>query len=191
VITIVSGLPRSGTSLMMQMLLAGGVPILADGERKADIENPRGYYEWEPAKLLPKQPELIQAAQGKAVKIISQLLFALPDAYQYRIVFMERPLVEVLASQTEMIRRTGTAAPNVPPTVMTAALQAHLQQVRSWLAIQKNISARFVKFADVINDPQTIASDLQSFLDRPLDIATMAARVDESLYRQRSTMTTS
>lgn len=176
---------------MMQMLAAGGMPVLSDGLRRADIENPRGYYEWEPAKLLPKQPQRIQEAQDKAVKIISQLLFALPDSHQYRIVFMERPLGEVLASQTEMIRRTGAAAPKVPPTAMTAALQAHLQQARTWLAGKKNISTQFVKFGDVISGPQAVANDLRSFLDCPLDVAAMTAQVDASLYRQRSSVLTS
>ena len=95
-ITIVSGLPRSGTSLMMQMLAAGGLPILSDGERKADTDNPRGYLEWERIKQLPKEPALIAEAEGKVVKVISQLLLSLPDGHEYRVVFMQRPLPEVL-----------------------------------------------------------------------------------------------
>src|ERR1700723_3759963 len=110
-ITIVSGLPRSGTSLMMQMLSAGGMPVVTDGERVADEDNPRGYFEWERVKLLPQQPELIAEAEGKAVKVISQLLFSLPADRDYRIIFMERPLTEVVASQAEMIRRRGSAPP--------------------------------------------------------------------------------
>ncbi len=98
-ITVVSGLPRSGTSLMMQMLAAGGMPLLTDWERKPDADNPRGYCEWEPVKLLPKQPERIDEAEGKAVKVITQLLMSLPEGRDYRVIFMERPLPEVLASQ--------------------------------------------------------------------------------------------
>jgi hypothetical protein len=113
-VTIVSGLPRSGTSLMMQMLAAGGMPILSDGERQADVDNPRGYYEWERIKLLPKQPDCIAEAEGKVVKVISQLLFVLPDGRDYRIVFMQRPLPEVVASQAEMIRRRGTSGAPLP-----------------------------------------------------------------------------
>src|SRR5579863_8288172 len=97
-ITIVSGLPRSGTSLMMQMLAAGGMPVLSDGERQPDSDNPRGYFEWELIKLLPQQPGCIAEAEGKAVKIISQLLFALPPGREYRVIFMQRPLAEVFAS---------------------------------------------------------------------------------------------
>src|SRR5579885_3750093 len=104
-ITIVSGLPRSGTSLMMQMLVAGGMSALTDGERKPDDDNPRGYYEWERIKLLPREPELIAEAEGKVAKVISQLLMSLPSGRDYRVVFMERALPEVVASQAEMIRR--------------------------------------------------------------------------------------
>src|ERR1700689_3053812 len=131
VITIVSGLPRSGTSLMMQMLAAGGIPVLSDGERVADTDNPRGSLEWERIKLLPQQPACIAEAEDKAVKVISQLLLALPAGHQYRIIFMERPLAEVVASQAEMIRRRGTSGPKLADSVLLAALQAHLNQVNS------------------------------------------------------------
>src|SRR5215813_2420595 len=103
-ITIVSGLPRSGTSLMMQMLVAGGLAALSDGERRADTDNPKGYLEWERIKTLPKDPNCIVEAEGKVVKCISQLLLALPMNHEYRIIFMQRPLPEVLASQEEMLR---------------------------------------------------------------------------------------
>src|SRR5260370_20318317 len=106
-ITIVSGLPRSGTSLMMQMLDAGGLPVLSDGERRADTDNPKGYLEWERIKQLPKDPSLIAEAEGKVVKVISQLILSLPSDHEYRIVFMQRPLPEALKSQEEMLRRRG------------------------------------------------------------------------------------
>src|ERR1035438_4758991 len=108
-IAIVSGLPRSGTSLMMQMLDAGGLPVLSDGERKAHTDNPKGYLEWERIKQVPKNPGLIAEAEGKVVKVISQLILSLPASHEYRIVFMQRPLPEVLRSQDEMLRRRGNA----------------------------------------------------------------------------------
>ena len=108
-ITIVSGLPRSGTSLMMQMLDAGGLPVLSDGERKADTDNPKGYLEWERIKQLPKDPSLIAEAEGKVVKVISQLIVSVPSGHEYRVIFMQRPLPEVLKSQDEMLRRRGKA----------------------------------------------------------------------------------
>jgi len=173
---------------MMQMLAAGGMPILTDGQRKADIENPRGYYEWEPAKLLPQQPELIQQAEGKAVKVISQLLFALSGGYEYQIVFMERPLSEVVASQAEMIRRKQTAAPSLPASAMIAALQSHLNQVNGWVANRRNINVCRVKHGDVIHSPETVAEVVREFLKRPLNVEAMTAQVDESLYRQRANL---
>jgi hypothetical protein len=103
-ITIVSGLPRSGTSLMMQMLVAGGMTPLSDGERVADIDNPRGYLEWERIKTLPNDPGCIAEAEGKVVKVISRLLLSLPAGRDYRVIFMQRPLPEVLASQDQMMR---------------------------------------------------------------------------------------
>lgn len=171
---------------MMQMLAAGGMPTLTDGQRKADIENPRGYYEWEPAKQLPQQPELIQQAEGKAVKIISQLLFALSGGYQYQIVFMERPLSEVVASQAEMIRRKQTAAPALPVSAMIAALQSHLNQVNGWVANRRNINVCRVKHGDVIHSPRAVAAAVQDFVNHPLDVEAMADQVDTRLYRQRS-----
>lgn len=185
-ITVVSGLPRSGTSLMMQMLAAGGMAVLTDGRRTPDIENPRGYYEWETIKSLPLNPQCIAEAEGKAVKVISQLLFALPADCRYQIIFMERPLAEVLASQTEMIRRMKSSAASVPPSAMLAALQAHLNQVQAWLARQKNAAVQRVKYGEVINQPRAVAENIRDFLHEPLDVDAMAAQIDPALYRQRA-----
>src|ERR1700689_227732 len=123
-ITIVSGLPRSGTSLMMQMLAAGGMTVLSDGERKADADNPRGYLEWERIKQLPKDPACIAEAEGKCVKVISRLLLSLPEGHEYRILFMERPLPEVLASQDVMLRNRGTAKPGAQNSTVAAAFKS-------------------------------------------------------------------
>jgi len=173
---------------MMQMLAAGGMPVLTDGLRQADIENLRGYYEWEPAKLLPQQPQRIQEAEGKAVKVISQLLFALPSDRQYQIIFMERALTEVVASQTEMIRRKQTSASALSSAAMIAALEVHLNQVNAWLAGRGNIFVHRVKHADVISMPAVVADGVREFLNCPLDVEAMAAQVDTTLYRQRSVM---
>src|SRR3979409_2566059 len=125
-ITIVSGLPRSGTSLMMQMLAAGGLPILSDGERKADTDNPRGYLEWERIKQLPKDPSLIAEAEGKVVKVISQLILSLPSGHDDRVVRKQLLLPEVLKSQEEMLRRRGNADSNSGPSTIEEAFQLHL-----------------------------------------------------------------
>lgn len=185
-ITIVSGLPRSGTSLMMQMLAAGGVPILSDGERVADADNPRGYCEWERIKRLPQEPACIAEAEGKAVKVISQLLFALPAGREYRIIFMERPLAEVVASQAEMIRRRGTAGAAVPQAALIAGLRAHLNQVNAWLATRRELLIYRQEYHHVLRDPLAAGRNVQSFLAIPLNIDAMAQQVDPSLYRNRA-----
>ena len=185
-ITIVSGLPRSGTSLMMQMLAAGGVQVLTDGQRPADPDNPRGYYEWEGIKRLPQEPECIIEAEGKAVKVISQLLFALPGDREYRTIFMERPLPEVVASQAEMIRRRGTNGATLGEAALIAALQAHLNQVNAWLERLSRAKVHRIDYHKVLREPQDAAQAIQRFLGLALGTEAMARQVDLSLYRQRA-----
>jgi len=189
VITVVSGLPRSGTSLMMQMLVAGGMPVLSDGERQPDPDNPRGYFEWERIKLLPREPNCIAEAEGKVVKVISQLLFALPAGREYRIVFMQRPLEEVVASQAEMIRRRGTSGAALAPAALIAGLGAHLNQVNAWLKDKANISVCRVEHQEVLREPLRVSESVQQFLDCPLEVTAMSRQIDTSLYRQRSPST--
>ena len=184
VITIVSGLPRSGTSLMMQMLAAGGLPILTDGERKPDIDNPRGYCEWEPVKLLPKQPELIDEAEGRAVKIISQLLFSLPRGRDYKLIFMERPLPEVLASQDEMLKRRGSTE-LVDHALLTQAFRDHMQRIISWFELREEIPVYRMGFRKLLSDPFNRAQSICDFLELKLNTEAMARAVEISLYRNR------
>jgi Sulfotransferase domain len=183
-ITIVSGLPRSGTSLMMQMLAAGGMPILSDGERQADFDNPRGYLEWERVKQLPKEPALIAEAEGKAVKVISQLLLSLPLTHEYRIIFMQRPLPEVLASQEEMLRRRGKSDAG-DASAMAKAFQSHLYEVNTWLNGKPNVAVCRVQYHQVLRQPKPTAERVAQFLGIALDTEAMARQVDETLYRQR------
>jgi hypothetical protein len=187
VITVVSGLPRSGTSLIMQMLAAGGMPVLSDGERRADTDNPRGYFEWERIKLLSKEPGCISEGEGKVVKVISQLLFALPAGREYRVVFMQRPLPEVVASQAEMIRRRGTTGAALAPAALISGLGAHLNQVNAWLRDRANISVHRVEHHEVMHEPLRVSESIQQFLNCPLDVAAMSQQIDEALYRQRIT----
>jgi hypothetical protein len=184
-VTIVSGLPRSGTSLMMQMLVAGGLTALSDGERKADTDNPKGYLEWERIKKLPKDPSLIAEAEGKVVKVISQLILSLPAGHDYRIVFMQRPLPEVLKSQDEMLRRRGTAASGGDTSAIEEAFQRHLVEVNKWLAGKDNVKILRVHYHRVLREPQTVADEIAAFVQEPLDIEAMVRQVDSSLYRNR------
>jgi hypothetical protein len=184
-ITIVSGLPRSGTSLMMQMLAAGGVPILSDGERRADVDNPRGYLEWERIKQLPKDPSCIAEAEGKAVKVISQLLLSLPLAHEYRVIFMQRPLPEVMASQDEMLRRRGTFDPGEDNSVVARAFQDHLSDVYAWLNRKPYLKVNRVQYHAVLREPRETAEAVAKFLEMPLNVEAMTRQVDGTLYRQR------
>lgn len=184
-ITIVSGLPRSGTSLMMQMLDAGGLPVLSDGERKADTDNPKGYLEWERVKQLPKDPSLIEEAEGKVVKVISHLIVSLPMNHDYRIVFMQRPLPEVLKSQDEMLRRRGNADSITDNSAFEEAFQRHLIEVNQWLVGKPNVQVMRVHYHRILREPKAVAEEVAAFLKVPLDIAAMAGQVDGSLYRNR------
>jgi hypothetical protein len=185
-ITIVSGLPRSGTSLMMQMLVAGGIPPLSDGERAADIDNPRGYLEWERIKTLPKDPGCITEAEGKVVKVISQLLLSLPPGHEYRVVFMQRPLAEVLLSQDQMRRRRGTYQDGASQAAMAAAFEKHLRAVDAWLDGKPYVKTLRVPYHDALSRPTEISEQLAQFLEMSLNRGAMVQQVDASLYRNRS-----
>lgn len=181
---IVSGLPRSGTSLAMQMLAAGGLPVLTDALRAADANNPRGYYEWEKIKLLAQDPGCIAEAEGKAVKVISSLLFSLPPVHKYRVVFMTRPLAEVVASQTAMITNLGTRGAALPASAIAAALQSHRNQVMAWLRARPHIPVMQLDYHALLADPSARAADLARFFELSLDLEAMAGQVDPRLHRQ-------
>jgi hypothetical protein len=184
-ITIVSGLPRSGTSLMMQMLVAGGMTALSDGERKADTDNPKGYLEWERIKQLPKEPDLIAGAEGRVVKVISQLILSLPDGPEYRIVFMQRPMAEVLKSQEEMLKRRGTHDSGGNAAAIEQVFQRHLIEVDKWLAVKRNAKVLRVPYHRVLQEPQAVAEEVTAFVGVALDVKAMVGQVDANLYRNR------
>jgi hypothetical protein len=185
-ITIVSGLPRSGTSLMMQMLVAGGMPALSDGERRADTDNPRGYLEWERIKQLPNDSACIAEGEGRVVKVISRLLLSLPAGHEYRIIFMQRPLPEVLASQDEMLRRRGNYKEGADPVMIAAAFEKHLREVYAWLDGKPYVTTLRTQYHDVLNQPKEIGQQLAQFLGTSLDVGAMVQQVDASLYRNRA-----
>jgi hypothetical protein len=185
-ITIVSGLPRSGTSLMMQMLAAGGMHVLSDGERRADVDNPQGYLEWERIKRLPKDPACIEEAEGKAVKVISLLLLSLPEGHEYRVIFMQRPLSEVLASQEVMLHHRGTAKSGADNSVVAAAFEKNLRAVNAWLDSKAYVNTLHVSYHEVLRDAEHIGQRLSQFLGIGLDVEAMTRQVDASLYRNRS-----
>ena len=184
-ITLVSGLPRSGTSMMMKMLEAGGIPPLTDEIREADADNPQGYYEFERVKKLDKgDSDWLARAEGKAVKVISALLQHLPETYEYQVIFLERHMPEILASQRKMLDRRGEAD-EMDDEKMTALFEKHLQQVKAWLAQQENFSVLYVHYSEALADPHSQAKRVKTFLGADLDVVAMAGTVDANLYRNR------
>jgi len=170
---------------MMQMLVAGGMTPLSDGERRADEDNPRGYLEWERIKQLPKEPGCIAEAEGKVVKVISQLLRSLPAGHDYRIIFVERPLPEVLASQDQMLRRRGTYKKGADPAIISAAFEKHLRDVYAWMDGKSYVKALRVAYHDALHDPRGVGEKVAEFLGIGLNIDAMVQQVDGSLYRNR------
>ena len=186
VITVVSGLPRSGTSMMMKMLEAGGLPPLTDNLRTADEDNPKGYYEFERVKQLPKgDVAWLPDAQGKVVKVIAALLPSLPGGYHYRVIFMQRAMPEVLASQRQMLVRRGEDPDKIPDEVMANLFQKHLKQVDTWMSGQSNVQRLDVNYNEMLKNPAPFIAQVNQFLGGQLDVPQMAQVVDPSLHRQR------
>jgi hypothetical protein len=184
-ITIVSGLPRSGTSVMMQMLDNGGVEVVTDRIRTADTDNPRGYYEFEIVKKIKTDVSWLPATRGKAFKMVSQLLYDLPPGETYRVIFMERNLEEMLDSQEKMLIRLNRPVP--PRDQIKHAFTLHLQKLHQWLKEQKNIKTLCVSYNDIMEQPQGPAERVCDFLQGRLKVAEMVKAVDTSLYRNRKT----
>jgi hypothetical protein len=188
-ITIVSGLPRSGTSMLMRMLEAGGVPPLTDNLRTADDDNPKGYFEFEPVKKLrdgqAADMSWIPQAKGKAVKVISYLLSYLPVDHAYKVLFLQRDVEEVLASQRQMLIRRGEDPEKVSDAEMAQSFARHVAQVTAWLKEQPNMKTLFVDYNQMLKDPTPQVRQINAFLGGKLDEAQMIASVDPKLYRQR------
>ena len=185
-ITVVSGLPRSGTSMMMKMLEAGGIPPLQDNIRTADEDNPKGYYEFERVKKLPKDTAWLPEAKNKAVKIIALLLTKLPlKGYRYRVVFMRRDIEEILSSQKQMLIRRGEKTDKISDEEMITTYHKHLSEVLGFLEAHKCFSVFFVNYNDLMRDPEDWIPRIAAFLRKDMDTAAMKAVVDPKLYRNR------
>ena len=185
-ITIVSGLPRSGTSMMMKMLEAGGMEILTDNLRTADEDNPKGYYEFEAVKQLDENQDWLPNAQGKVVKIISQLLKPLPQGYKYKVIFLRRKMEEILASQKQMLVRRGEPTDAVSDEIIANLFNKHLSQIEAWLAEQSNFDVLYIHYSEAIDKPAEAAEQINEFLGGKLNVEKMKSVVDKSLHRQRS-----
>ena len=185
-VTIVSGLPRSGTSMMMQMLDTGGLEALTDNIRKPDEDNPRGYYEFEPVKRTKQDPSWVPTAVGKVVKMVYRLLYDLPADYQYRVLFMRRKLEEVIKSQEVMLQRSGKSGGNLSDEEFIRLFAAEIDKCLKWMGQQPNFRCIEVDYNDMVADPRKQVRRVVEFLDGGLDEEKMVGVVDPSLYRQRA-----
>ncbi len=172
---------------MMQMLHAGGLPTVSDGQRAADVDNPRGYFEVEAIKKLKEDASWIADAKGKVIKAISMLLFDLPKDQSYRVVFMLRHMDEILASQKEMLKRRGTLKEGGPTDAqMKQYFESHLTKVKDWLAAQPNFKVLYCPYNEVLEKPAQYVAQVSDFLGGGLDQAAMTQAVDPNLYRNRN-----
>jgi hypothetical protein len=174
--------------MTMAMLAEGGMPCLVDGVRQSDVDNPKGYYEFERAKTLEKDENTgwLREARGKAVKIVSPLLKSLPEGNTYNILFMLRDLDEVLASQKKMMERRGDLH-DVSDDRMKKIYQGHLVAVDSLLRERSDATVKYLEFRKVISHARETAEEIRDFVNLDLDVVRMAAAVDSGLYRNRRT----
>jgi hypothetical protein len=189
VVTIVTGIPRSGTSMMMQMLAAAGLAPYTDSKREADEDNPRGYYEHQQATRLHRDAAWIPEARGKVVKVVAHLLPFLPAGEEYRLVFMRRDLNEVVASQKVMLSRLGRKGGNLADAALTRAYAGQLVQVQNWLRKTPGVQVMTVEYAEALCNPAVTAERLAAFLGPPFDANAASGLVDPALRRQNSSST--
>lgn len=185
-IVVVSGLPRSGTSLMMMMLDAAGIPPMQDNIREADVDNPKGYYEYERVKEMPKgDTAWVKNAKGKAVKVITALLEHLPKKHKYDVIVMRREMDEILASQTKMLERRGEDTNKISDDEMSDLFSKHFDKVMAWIKTQRNIRFVEVSYNNLLENPEEEINKVNAFLGGELDTAAMKGQIDPKLYRQR------
>ncbi len=183
-LTIVSGLPRSGTSMMMRMLEQGGLPVLIDHARSADDDNPNGYYEFEAVKQTKEDASWLEGSEGKAVKMVYKLLYDLPKERSFRVVFMTRKLEEVLASQRVMLDRHGLGD-GVTDQQMEQLFRSELNAFYHWVSIQPHLAMLKIDYNLVQAQPQAELERVNDFLFGSLDVGAMTSVVDGTLYRNR------
>jgi hypothetical protein len=173
--------------MLMQMLAAGGVPVLSDAVRPPDANNPRGYYELERVKRLHREVDTswLASGQGKALKIVSHLLRYLPECYLYRVIFMQRPLREIVSSQNRMLENLAQERGSANEDRLLEAYDDHLASVRSFLGSRDCFSTLNVQYRDVLTEPAREAARIAGFLGRDLDTENMQHAVEPQLYRSR------
>ena len=184
-IVIVSGLPRSGTSMMMQIITAGGIPPLTDNIRKPDDDNPKGYYEFEAVKKTRQDPSWLDGAPGRVVKMVHLLLYDLPPDRQYHVVYTERRIDEVIASQNRMLERMGKAGGDVSDEQAARIFRQQIDDLKKWLAGQQNFKVLYVNYNELVQGNRDMIERINDFLGGGMDREAMFKVIDPALYRQR------
>ena len=185
-IYIISGLPRSGTSMMMKMFEAGGISPFIDNIRVPDDDNPKGYYELERVKKLPVDNSWITEARGKVIKVISMLLVHLPPEHEYKVIFMRRNMDEILASQAAMLGRSGKSGGDISDQELSSKFIGHLTQTEAWLEQQSNFKVLYVKYNHLLESPHENIKKIINFMNHVLNVDKMLDVIDPKLYRQRN-----
>ncbi|MFP6639083.1 MAG: sulfotransferase [Myxococcota bacterium] len=185
-IVVVSGIPRTGTSLMMKMLGRAGIPLLVDDKRSADDSNPHGYFELSAVRRTREDADWVASAPGQAVKVIHQLLSALPRQYSYRVILMQRPIEQVVASQDRMLTRLGADSDDLPKGRVHEILTEQHHRARELLESETCFDWIEVDYPELVQDPEPHARRVLEFLSLDADPAQLASAVDPELHRERS-----
>lgn len=184
-IIVVSGLPRSGTSMLMQVLNAGGVPVYSDEKREADTHNPNGYFETEAVKRLAQNADFLKEAKGKVVKIVSPLLRYLPTEHTYFIILVERPMLEILLSQEKMKGRKQEEIMRNFPFKLAVDFEEEQQRVHQWLNNQSNIKVITIKYLDCIARPTQVVQQIGDFLPVKFNPEKAVTAINKKLHRNK------
>ncbi|MFW6047835.1 MAG: sulfotransferase [Candidatus Natronoplasma sp.] len=184
-ITIVSGLPRSGTSMMMEMLEKGGIEPLTDEVRGPDEDNPKGYYEYERVKGLPDDTGWLEDAKGKAVKVLGELIKHIPEDYHYKVIFMERNLDEIIESQTKMLKRKGKEPDTVSKDELKKMFKDYRKLLKQQIASHPGMEVLYVDYNDIMSHPEPVVESISAFFGGELETEKMLSVIDEELYRNR------
>ena len=185
IITIVSGLPRSGTSMMMQILESGGMKVVTDNIRKANEDNPHGYYEYEKVKKIKEDTGWLKESRGKAFKMVSQLLYDLPSDENYKVIFMKRKMNEILASQSKMLERMEGSKDGTSNAKMGEFFNKHILKIIDWIEGRKYIDVLYIDYNDLLTNPDEHIKTLNRFLNYKLNEEKAVKVIDSSLYRNR------
>ncbi len=185
-IVVVTGLPRSGTSMMMRMLEAGGIPPLTDKVRKANQDNPHGYYEYERVKKLPEDTDWLPLARGKAVKVLAELVKYLPHHHRYKVIFMERDPDEMLESQRKMLVRLGKDTQDIPGVRWKDIFQRYRDAMGRAVEEHPTMDVLYTDYNELLVEPEEGVRRVASFIDGELDTAKMVSVIDQGLYRTRT-----